>query len=209
MSPVSLLVVGAGGHAASCIDVIEQHGGFRIAGLIGMPEEVGTRVMGYEVLGSDEHLPGLVSSVGSALIAVGHIKNAAPRIRIFERLRALGFELPVIVSPRACVSAHASVGAGSIVMHGAIVNARARVGRNCILNSQSLVEHDAQVGDHCHVATGAILNGAASIGEGTFLGSNSCVRQEIRVGARCVVGMGERVLAHCADDTTLPQVAAR
>ena len=82
MSPVSLLLVGAGGHAASCIDVVEQHGGFRIAGLIGMPEEAGTRVLGYEVLGSDEHLPGLVATVGSALIAVGHMKSALPRIRM-------------------------------------------------------------------------------------------------------------------------------
>lgn len=209
MSPVSLLLVGAGGHAASCIDVVEQHGGFRIAGLIGMPEEVGTRVLGYEVLGSDAQLPQLAASVGRALIAVGHIKTAVPRMRIFERLRGLGFELPVIISPRAWVSPHASVGAGSIVMHGAIVNARARVGFNCILNSQSLVEHDARVGDHCHVATGAILTGAASVGEGTFVGSNSCVRQEIRVGARCVVGMGERVLVDCADDTTLPLAATR
>ena len=28
-------------------------------------------------------------------------------------------------------------------MHGAIVNAGARVGKNCIINSKSLIEHDA------------------------------------------------------------------
>ena len=33
-------------------------------------------------------------------------------------------------------------------MHGAIVNALASVGRNCIVNSQSLIEHDAVVMDH-------------------------------------------------------------
>ena len=27
-------------------------------------------------------------------------------------------------------------------MHGAIVNAGARVGKNCIINSKSLIEHD-------------------------------------------------------------------
>ena len=209
MSAGSILLVGAGGHAASCIDVIEQHGRFRVAGLIGMPEEVGMRVLGYEVLGSDERLPGLVRSVPHALVVMGHIRTAAPRVRIFDRLVSLGFDVPVIVSPRAWVSPHATVGNGTIVMHGAIVNARARVGRNCIINSQSLVEHDAQVADHCHVATGAILNGAVRIGEGTFVGSRSCVRQEVRVGARCVVGMGERVISDCADDTILPLAASR
>jgi sugar O-acyltransferase (sialic acid O-acetyltransferase NeuD family) len=209
MSDLAILLVGAGGHAASCIDVIEQHGRFRIAGLIGMPREAGTRVLGYEVLGGDDLLPALAATSRHAVVAVGHIKTAAPRMGIFERLTQLGFELPVIVSPRACVSPHATIGAGTIVMHGAVVNARARIGRNCILNSQSLVEHDAQVGDHCHVATGAILNGAVSIGEGSFVGSRACVRQEIRIGARCVIGMGERVLSDCADDTTLPLAATR
>jgi sugar O-acyltransferase (sialic acid O-acetyltransferase NeuD family) len=209
MSGTPIVLVGAGGHAASCIDVIEQTGRYRIAALIGMPDEAGTRVLGYEVLCGDDRLSELAGNVRHAIIAIGHIKTAAPRVRIFERLWSLGFELPVIVSPRACVSPHAAIGAGTIVMHGAIVNARASVGRNCILNSHSLVEHDAQVGDHCHVATGAILNGAVHVGEGTFVGSRSCVRQEIRIGARCVVGMGERVLSDCADDTTLPRAASR
>ncbi len=47
------------------------------------------------------------------------------RIRLYERLRQLGFEMPVVMSPRAYVSRHASVGEGTIVMHGAIVNAGA------------------------------------------------------------------------------------
>lgn len=207
MSATPILLIGAGGHAAACIDVIEQHGGYRVAGLIGMSSEVGTKVLGYEVLGTDAELPALASRFGHALVVIGHIKTAEPRIRAFERLRELGCELPDIVSPRAWVSPHAVLGAGTIVMHGAIVNARASVGRNCILNSQSLIEHDAEVADHCHIATGAIVNGAVRIGTATFVGSQSSIRQEVRVGARCIIGMGERVLADCADGTTLPAAA--
>lgn len=207
MSTNSILLIGAGGHAASCIDVIEQHGGFRVAGLIGMGNEVGTRVLGYEVLGTDQDLPGLVARFGHALVAIGHIKTAEPRMQAFTRLRQLGCALPSVVSPRACVSPHAALGAGTIVMHGAVVNARASIGNNCILNSQSLVEHDARIGDHCHIATGAIVNGAVSIGAATFVGSQSSIRQEVRIGERCVIGMGERVLTHCADGTILPLAA--
>ena len=208
MAGTPLLLIGAGGHAAACIDVIEQQDRYSIAGLLGSADEVGKQICGYPVLGSDAQLGELLARIGRALIVVGQIKTPEPRIRLFAQLSALSCEMPIIVSPRAHVSRHATLGAGTIVMHGAIVNARASVGRNCILNSQSLVEHDARVGDHCHVATGAIVNGGASIGDGTFVGSQSCVRQEVRVGARCVIGMGERVLADCGDDTTLPAVAA-
>ena len=32
-----IILIGAGGHALSCIDVIETHGLYRIAGLVGLP----------------------------------------------------------------------------------------------------------------------------------------------------------------------------
>lgn len=209
MSGVPLLLVGAGGHAAACIDVIEQEGTFAIAGVVGAADEVGKSVLGYSVLGSDRDIPALVAKFGRALIVVGQIKTPEPRIRMFTQLAGLGCELPTIISPRAYVSRHATLGAGTIVMHGATVNARASVGDNCILNTHSVVEHDVRIADHCHVSTGAIVNGAASIGMGTFVGSQSCVRQEINVGAYCVIGMGERVLADCADGKALPGIAAR
>ena len=48
---------------------------------------------------------------------------------------------------------------GTIVMHHALVNAGAKVGANCIINTKALIEHDAVVEDHCHIATAAIVNG--------------------------------------------------
>jgi hypothetical protein len=44
MSNPGLLLIGAGGHAKSCIDVIEQENKFKIIGLVGSPNEVGTHV---------------------------------------------------------------------------------------------------------------------------------------------------------------------
>jgi sugar O-acyltransferase (sialic acid O-acetyltransferase NeuD family) len=197
----SLLVFGAGGHARSCIDVIESAATYAIAGLIGRDGEVGTLVSGYAVLGTEEDLPRLAAQHPNALIGVGHIKTAAPREQLFELLSAQGLNMPVIISPRGYVSPRASVGAGTIIMHGAVVNAGARIGRNCIVNSQALVEHDAEIGDHCHVATGARVNGGVSVGRGTFIGSGSVVMQGVRIGERCIVPMGAAVRHDCPDGT--------
>ena len=196
-----MLLIGAGGHARACIDVIEQEGKFTIAGLVGLVDEVGTRVLGYPVLGSDVALPELLREHRHALVTVGQIKTPDLRIRLFELVERSGCSSPVVVSPRAYVSSHAAIGAGSIVMHGAVVNAGAVVGRNCIINSQSLLEHDVVVADHCHIATAAAINSGVRIGAGTFVGSNSSVRQSVTIGERCVVGMGTRVLADCEAST--------
>ncbi|HLA73891.1 MAG TPA: NeuD/PglB/VioB family sugar acetyltransferase [Steroidobacteraceae bacterium] len=207
MSRESILLIGAGGHALACIDVVEADGRFEIAGLVGSAAQVGESVLGHRVLGTDADLPALRARVGHALVAVGQIKTHEPRRRIFEQLRVHGFDLPVIVSPRAYVSAHARVGAGSIVMHGAVVNARAAVGENCILNSLSLIEHGATVDDHCHVSTGALVNGGAHVGACCFIGSGAAVREGVTVGEGSIIGMGQQVLRSCAAGSRLPQVA--
>jgi sugar O-acyltransferase (sialic acid O-acetyltransferase NeuD family) len=188
-------LVGAGGHARSCIDVIEQDSRFSVAGLVGLPHEVGMHMYGHPVLGSDTDLPSLVRDFSCALVALGQIKTPDLRIRLFEMLKGYGCDLPTIMSPHAYVSQHASVGEGTIVMHGAIINAGARIGRNCIINSRTLIEHDAVIDDHCHIATAAVINGNVSVGEGSFIGSNVCIRQGVSIGARGFINMGEKVFS--------------
>jgi sugar O-acyltransferase (sialic acid O-acetyltransferase NeuD family) len=200
----AILLVGAGGHARACIDVIEQEGRFTVAGLVGLPNEVGSQILGYPVLGTDADLPALLGDYAHALVTVGQIKTPQPRIRLFDLLEQIGCSLPTVVSPHAYISPHASLGSGTIVMHGAVVNAGAVVGCNCIINSQSLVEHDVVIADHCHIATAAAINSGVRIGAGTFIGSNTSVRQCITIGEQCLIGMGQRVLADCTAGARLP-----
>lgn len=200
----TILLLGAGGHARSCIDVIEQEGRFRIAGLVGFPDEVGTSQLGYTVLGSDVDLQRLFHKYDRVLITVGQVKSPQVRIRLFALARAHRRELPTIVSPQAYVSRHATLGAGTVVKHGVVVNSNARVGENCILNTGVIVDHDTVVGEHSHISTSAVLNGSVCIGAGTFIGSNVCVREGVHIGDRCVIGMGQIIVADCADGTWLP-----
>ena len=84
MNPI--LLVGAGGHARACIDVIEQEANFSIKGLVGLPHEVGSSILEYPVLGADEDLPVLISDCVNVLVAIGQIKTPEPRIRVFDFL---------------------------------------------------------------------------------------------------------------------------
>lgn len=199
MSKPDLILIGAGGHAHACIDVIEQHDQFHIAGLVGMPEEMHTLHLGYSVIATDSDLLQLAKAYQYALIAVGQIRSPDSRIRLYLQANALGFQLPAIIAPTAHVSRHATIGAGTIVMHGAIVNAGAKVGINCIINTSALLEHEAIVEDHCHISTGAILNGDVCIGAGSFVGSGSVIKEGVKLGKGCMVGMGLSVRHNQAD----------
>jgi sugar O-acyltransferase (sialic acid O-acetyltransferase NeuD family) len=199
MGKPSLILVGAGGHAHACIDVIEQHGHYQIAGIVGMPEQLHSRHLGYAVIAADDNLSQLSGPHPFAVITVGQIQSPGSRIRLYEMVARIGFQLPSIVAPTAYVSRHATIGAGTVVMHGAIINAAAKVGSNCIINTRALVEHDATVEDHCHISTGAILNGDARVGAGSFVGSGSVIKEGVSIGQNCVVGMGLTVRRDLAD----------
>lgn len=201
MSRNGLLLLGAGGHSNSCIDVVEHQSDFQIVGLVDLPENRGSLHLGYSVIGSDEDIPALALKYSYGLVSVGQIETADLRMRLFFLAVDAGLKMPVIVSPTAYVSRHAIVGEGSIIMHGAIVNAGATIGKNCIVNTQALVEHDASVGDHCHISTNAILNGDASIGTGSFVGSGTIISNGVTIGERCVVGMGLSVRHRLNADT--------
>jgi sugar O-acyltransferase (sialic acid O-acetyltransferase NeuD family) len=194
-----LLVVGGGGHCHACIDVVEAQGIFAIQGIVERSGQGHTPVLGYPVVGNDADLGSLLALTPAALIAVGQIGSSSARLTIYELLVKLGAQLPVIVSPLSHVSAHASIGQGTIIMHGAIVNALATIGRNCIINSQALIEHDVIIRDHCHISTGARVNGGTKIGAGTFIGSGAVLRDGICVGSNCVIGAGVVVLEDMPD----------
>ena len=198
---IPLLLVGAGGHAASCLDVVDATGHFRVVGLVGRESEMGASVGGYAVIGTDADLHSLRESVTHALVVVGQIKTPNVRLALFEQLQDFDFTLPVVTSPRAICSARARIGVGTIVMHGAIINTGTQVGVNCIINSRALLEHGVTVGDHCHISTAAVVNGDAVIGDGTFVGSGAVIREGVRIGRRCLIGMGAIVRHDLPDES--------
>ena len=189
-----LLLIGGGGHCRSCIDVIEAEGRYKIRGIVQPVFDEADEIFGYPFVGSDEDLPFLLQETTQALVTVGQIRSPEIRIQLFELLRQSGGKLPRIVSPFAYCSRYAEMDVGTVVMHGAIVNARANIGANCIINSQALIEHDVIVADHCHVSTGARVNGGVTIGKGSFIGSGAILKEGIVIGENVIISAGQVIL---------------
>ena len=185
-----LIIVGAGGHAKACIDVIEKQSKYKIIGLIEQPDLKIKTCLGYPVIGTNASLGNLRKECNNAVIGIGQIKTASKRIEIYNMLKSHSYNLPVIISPFAHISKHSTLGEGTIVMHGCIINSLATIGRNCIINNNALIEHDAVIGDHCHIATGAIINGEVSVGRESFMGSGTVTKQSISISNNCIIGAG-------------------
>lgn len=194
MTKKKIYLVGGGGHCKSCIDVIESEGKYQIVGIIDISEKIGTDVLGYPVVESDDNIEKLIGQDIYFLITLGQIKSAEKRIRLFETIRNARGKLATVVSPRAHVSQHSEIGEGTVIMHDVIINSGVTIGGNCILNTKCLIEHDSVIGSHSHISTGAIVNGDCVIGDGCFIGSNSSVANSVKIGSNSIIGAGSVVL---------------
>ena len=200
---LELLLIGAGGHCRSCIELISSLTDYRITGVVDQDGSDLKDVLGHNVVGTDSNLEALISDNPKVLITVGQIKTPEIRINLYNKAKSYGAEFPVLVSPNAYLSQTAKIEEGSVLLHLTMVNSSARVGKNCIINSQALVEHDASIGAHCHLSTGSKINGDAHVEFGSFIGSGAVVHHGKRIQRRCIVGAGAVVAKNLAEGTTL------
>ena len=189
-----IVIVGAGGHAKSVIDIIEDQGEWKIIGLIGRENEKHKQISGYRVIGTDEELAKIREECKYAFIGIGQIKICEPRIKMAEKLRTYGFKFPVIKARSSYVSSRAKIEEGALIGHGAIINNGAFIGKHVIINSGAIVEHDSRISEYSHISTGTIINGDARVGKMTFIGSNSMVREGVTIPACSIIRAGSVVM---------------
>ena len=106
---------------------------------------------------------------GRTVVAVGN--NADRKSEVGRQPE--GTSYAVVIDPNAVVSDEAEIGDGTVVMAGAVVQARAKAGRHVILNSNSSTDHDCTIGDFSHIAPGAVLCGNVTVGEGALVGAGA------------------------------------
>ena len=187
----NLILIGGGGHCKSVIEVAES-AGYIILGILDRPEEVGKKVLAYEVIGVDDEIP-LYIDKADFVITVGFIKNPALRIKLYNKVLEAGGKLATLVASTAHVSKYAVLGAGTVVMHQAFVNAGAVIGENVIINTFANIEHDAHIGNQCHISTGTMVNGDCVVGDNCFIGSQSVLTNAISICSDVIVGAGSLV----------------
>lgn len=186
-----LILIGGGAHCKSVIEACRSCGR-KIIGVMDLPEKVGGNILGIPILATEYDIHKYVNDV-EFIVTVGFIKDASVRNRIIDHVNAEGGIFGTVVASSANVSPYAEIGEGTVILHGACVNACATIGRNVIINTLSNIDHDVNVADNCHISTCASLNGMATIGECTFIGSQAAVCQCVNICPNVVIGAGSVV----------------
>lgn len=203
-----VVVVGAGGHARVVADILRLTG-YTVAGFL---DEINTDRWGHEfdggrILGGLDRLESQrASGVRCAFIAVG---DCRARLRLAEIAERAGFELPVLQHPKSVVASSVTIGNGSLIVAGAVVNPGARLGAQVIVNTAASVDHDCYIEDGVHVCPGARLAGRVFAGRGAWIGIGAIVKEGLRIGAGSTIGAGSVVLEDVAPGVVAYGVPAK
>ena len=189
-----LIIIGAGGHTKSLIDLILCTEKWHIEGLVGKYEELGKKIFGFEVKWTDKELTKISHDYKYVVLGFASLGIQKKRVLFINKLRKIGFKIPSIISPHAYISKYSKIGEGTTIGHFSLVNANSYIGKFCIINSQSLIEHDVRVDDFCHISTSVTINGGVHLGQETFIGSKSMLREGLSIPKGTIISAGKRVM---------------
>lgn len=197
-----IVIVGASGHGKVIADIAEKNGYTEIL-FLDDNKEVKT-CGNYHVVGTSDDAMKYLG--GDFVVGIG---NAEIRKRIQEKLIANGFHVVTLIHPKAVVAPDVSLGAGSVVMAGAVINPGTTIGHGCIINTGATVDHDNIIADYVHVSVGSHLAGTVSVGTGTWVGAGAIVSNNISICENCMVGAGAVVVDNLTEPDTYIGVPAR
>jgi UDP-N-acetylbacillosamine N-acetyltransferase len=181
-------------------DIVRLNGEYDIVGFLDdlNPDRQDEELYGATILGGRDRLDALRSEgVRHLILAFG---NCAARLRLSVFVRAEGFSLATAIHPAAIVATDASIGAGTVVTAGAVINPGSRIGENVIVNTSASVGHECLVDDGAHVGPGARLAGRVMVERAAWIGVGAIAIEGVRIGANSLVGAGGVVVNDIPDD---------
>ncbi len=191
----NIVIIGASGHGSMILDCIERQGRYNVVGFVDSFKEKGTEQNGYEILGRELDLPGLMVKydLHGAILAIG---NNWTRKSVADRIGdiAPGLDFVTAVHPSALIGKDVKIGKGSVIMPGAIVNANSRIADFCILNTNSSLGHDGSMEKFSSIASGVCTGGNLILGSFSAISLGANTIESITVGEHSIIGAGSLVV---------------
>jgi sugar O-acyltransferase (sialic acid O-acetyltransferase NeuD family) len=184
------IIWGTSGHALVVAHIMRLEGRFEIAGMIDdfNPGLHGSEKYGLKVLGGRERLGALFQSGVSHLVF--GFGDCRARLNLTPLVEQIGFKFASAVHPAAIIADKMEIGAGTVVVAGAVINPGTQIGRNCIINTGASVDHECVIRDGAHIGPGARLGGRVTVEEGAWVAIGAIVISRVHIGAGAIVGAG-------------------
>jgi len=196
MTRPRIVIVGASGHGRVALDAARCQDRVELVGWTDTFVVAGTELAGLRVLGKPADLNDLAREHRIDGYFLG-ISDNSTRAKVHEMIRQLrpDLEFMSIVHPAAVVARDVDVGAGTLILAGAVVNTNCQIGTGCIINTRASLDHDGVMHPWSCLLPGVVTGGNVEIGEYSCVCLGCTVAHKVHIGAHTVIGAGSVVLA--------------
>jgi sugar O-acyltransferase (sialic acid O-acetyltransferase NeuD family) len=134
-----------------------------------------------------------------AFVAIASQQLNRLRRRLFDAVKAQGFECVSFVSPHAFVWHNVTIGENCLIFENNVLQHHVSVGDNCVLWSGNHVGHQTAIEEDVFMASHVVVSGYCRIGARSFVGVNSTFGDNIQIAADSVIGAGAVVVKTIAE----------
>ena len=194
-----IVIWGASGHAMVVADIIRLQGQYQIVGFLDNinHQRHNNAFYGSQILGGEEQLDKLrIQGVNFLIFGFG---NGKARLKLTDLVKLKGFQLPSAIHPDSIIASDVTIGPGTVVAAGAVINPKCLIGENVIINTSSSVDHECVIEDGAHICPGAHLAGKVTVGRAAWVGIGACVIDHISIGEESLIGAGAVVIKDVPD----------
>jgi acetyltransferase EpsM len=193
MIRIPIVIWGTSGHSLVVSNIVRLRGQYEIAGYLDdvHSSRKGTILADKPILGGYDALPVLKKNgIQHVALAFGH---CSARVRVAAFLKKNDFEIVTLIHPDAVIAESATVGEGTVISAGVIIDPGCKVGKYTIVNNAAVICHGSTIGNGVHICPSVSIGGDVFINSGCWVGIGSCIVQRIHVGERSYIGAGSVV----------------
>ncbi|MBW8186491.1 acetyltransferase [Shewanella nanhaiensis] len=195
-----VILLGSGGHASVLADILLQNN-HTILAVISHSKSARSVFNEIQHFDSDKDVLQFSPDKVKLVNGLGSLPGQSLRHELFDYFTQSNYQFETVISQNAMLSPYSTIGTGSQIFMGAIIQTGAVIGESTIINSGAIVEHDCHIGMHCHIAPGATICGDVHIGEHTHVATGANIIQGVSIGKHCIVAAGATVTKDMPDNS--------
>lgn len=194
-----IIIFGTGNQAKVVTDLIKQMGTHNIVGYYHHYIEEETIVNDMKVI-CNEKSSHRLREIPYGFIAIGNGYYRKKMVDFIQDIHPT-MTYPILQHPFTCIHPDVSIGEGTLIMPGCIINVGCNIGKHALINTRASLDHDTVIEDYASIAPGVVTGGNVVVGHCSWVGLGSSVIQECKIGKHTVIGAGSTVIKNIPEYT--------
>lgn len=188
---ISNYIIGAGGHCRAVLNLLKQKANLNSIKIVDIGDYSREKeILNIEVIRCKD-ISDLEEKGINLYCAVGNNKK---RLRLLKKARELSYKTPNLISKSAIIDDTAKISIGNFIGNLVYIGPNSIIGKDCIINTNSVIEHETIISDGCHIAPSATICGRVSISKSSFIGAGATIIDNLSIAPSSVIGAGATVI---------------